>query len=155
VWRALWMSPHWLSPDWVVAFSVIKFWTVILSRKSGEDVFWLPAILWTGTDKSQKYNNNGKLFCLVSNDFSIFWKAFKYFWIKRMIATLNFRNVRKLKMILLFWSWDALILFLNKILLGYIHYMGGFIVTILIRRILYIIYIAPIVSPLQPPPHST
>jgi hypothetical protein len=38
-------------------------------------------------------------------------------------------------------------------LLGYIHYTGDFIVTIPIRLILYIIYIAPIVSPPQPPPY--
>jgi hypothetical protein len=31
----------------------------------------------------------------------------------------------------------------------------GFEVKILIRLILYIIYIAPIVSPFQPPPHPT
>jgi hypothetical protein len=41
----------------------------------------------------------------------------------------------------------------NKILLGYIHYMGGFVVTFPIRFILYIIYIALIVSPPQPPPY--
>ena len=51
--------------------------------------------------KTLKYHNNGKLFCLVPNDFTFFWRAFKCFWIKRMIATLNFRNVTKLRMILL------------------------------------------------------
>jgi hypothetical protein len=40
-------------------------------------------------------------------------------------------------------------------LLGYIHYKEGFIVTIPIRFILYISYIAPIVSPLQSPPHPS
>jgi hypothetical protein len=45
--------------------------------------------------------------------------------------------------------------FFNKILLGYIHDMGGFIVTIPLRLTLYIIYIAPIISPPQPPPHPT
>jgi hypothetical protein len=39
-----------------------------------------------------------------------------------------------------------------KFSLGNIHYTGGFIVTILIRLILYIICIAPIVSTLQPTP---
>jgi hypothetical protein len=33
--------------------------------------------------------------------------------------------------------------------------MGGFVVTIPIRVILYIIYIAPVISPPQPPPHPT
>jgi hypothetical protein len=46
--------------------------------------------------------------------------------------------------------------FLTTFLLGYIHYTGGgFIMTILIRLTLYIRYIAPIVSPPQPPPHPT
>jgi hypothetical protein len=45
--------------------------------------------------------------------------------------------------------------FLNKFLLGYVHDMGGFIVTIPIRLTLYISYIAPIVSPPQPPPLPT
>jgi hypothetical protein len=43
-------------------------------------------------------------------------------------------------------------LFFNKYSLENIHYSGGFVVTILISLILDIIYIAPIVSPLQPPP---
>jgi hypothetical protein len=43
-----------------------------------------------------------------------------------------------------------------KFLLGYIHFTGGgFVVTILIRLMLYIIYIAPIVSPPQPSLHPT
>jgi hypothetical protein len=42
--------------------------------------------------------------------------------------------------------------FLNKILLGNIHYTGGFTVTNPIRLVLYIISIAPITSPTQPPP---
>jgi hypothetical protein len=37
-------------------------------------------------------------------------------------------------------------------LLGYTHYMGGFILTILIRFILYTSYIASIVSSPQPSP---
>jgi hypothetical protein len=46
--------------------------------------------------------------------------------------------------------------FIYNFLLGYIHYMGvRLIVTILIRLILYIIYIAFIVSPTQPPLHPT
>jgi hypothetical protein len=40
--------------------------------------------------------------------------------------------------------------FLINFLLGYIHYTGGFVATIPIRLILYIIYIAPIISPSQP-----
>jgi hypothetical protein len=46
-------------------------------------------------------------------------------------------------------------LYLINAFLGYIHYMGGFIETILIRLILYIIYIASIISPLQLHPHSS
>jgi hypothetical protein len=45
--------------------------------------------------------------------------------------------------------------FLNKFLLGYICYGGEFVVTIPIRLILDIIYIAYIVSPPHPPPHPT
>jgi hypothetical protein len=45
--------------------------------------------------------------------------------------------------------------FIINFLLGYIHYMGGFTVTILIRLILYIIYIASIVSTPQPLRHPT
>jgi hypothetical protein len=40
--------------------------------------------------------------------------------------------------------------FIFLILLGHIRYTGGFIVTFLIRLILYISYIAPIISPPQP-----
>jgi hypothetical protein len=43
----------------------------------------------------------------------------------------------------------------QKFLLGYVHYGGTFIVIILIRLILYNIYIAPNISPPQPPPHPT
>jgi hypothetical protein len=43
----------------------------------------------------------------------------------------------------------------NKFLLGHIHYKGEFVATILARLMLYIIYIASIVSPPQPPPHPT
>jgi hypothetical protein len=42
--------------------------------------------------------------------------------------------------------------FYYKLLLGYIHYVGGFKMTILIRFILYIIYICPIFLPLSPLP---
>jgi hypothetical protein len=42
--------------------------------------------------------------------------------------------------------------FLYIFLLGYIHYGGAFIVTFSIRLILYITYIAPIVSPSTPSP---
>jgi hypothetical protein len=47
---------------------------------------------------------------------------------------------------------QEIFLFFISFLLGYIHYREGFIVTILIRFILYIIYIAPILSPPQLPP---
>jgi hypothetical protein len=55
------------------------------------------------------------------------------------------------------WCFFIVLFFIIIIifLFGYIHYMGGFIVTILIRLILNIIYIAPIVSPPQPPRHPT
>jgi hypothetical protein len=50
---------------------------------------------------------------------------------------------------------DLCFFFLNKFLLEYIHDMGGFIVTILIKLISYIIYIASVVSPPQPRPDPT
>jgi hypothetical protein len=46
---------------------------------------------------------------------------------------------------------DSIFRSLSFFLLGYIHYTGGGVaVTILIRLTLYIIYIAPIISPSQP-----
>jgi hypothetical protein len=48
-----------------------------------------------------------------------------------------------------------LIFFIIKFLLGYIHYPGGFTVTILISLILHLIYIAPLSPLLQPSPHHS
>jgi hypothetical protein len=49
----------------------------------------------------------------------------------------------------LFFSFFIVIL---NFLLGYVHYIGGFVVTIPIRLMLYTIYVAPInLSPSAPP----
>jgi hypothetical protein len=55
-------------------------------------------------------------------------------------------------------EWRSLTLWVfyyYTFLLGIIHYMGEFVVTSVIRLILYIIYIVPFISPSQLPPHPT
>jgi hypothetical protein len=50
-------------------------------------------------------------------------------------------------------GWITVLSFLVIFLLGYSPYTRGFLVTISIRLILYIIYTSHIASPPQPPPH--
>jgi hypothetical protein len=50
---------------------------------------------------------------------------------------------------------SRLFYFLNKNFIRKYSLYGGFVVTIPIRLILYIIYIVPIVCPPQPPPYPT